>query len=140
MHTIRLRRPWQGEWCQATTTSTAERRCATYQRTFHRPTGLTDQQAVWLKVQPLLPAGESAPPLDSILAATIRSVTLNSQALLVEEISREATLAGAFQTRLDGRLLPFNHLHIEIELHSAHVSPHPPELNCVAEVTIEIVD
>ncbi|MCR9296623.1 MAG: hypothetical protein NXI32_28260 [bacterium] len=113
MHEIRLAKPWTHTW-----QSRAQSLYAVYQRRFHRPTGLTEDQQVILVVTPRNPAcGDSMRAL------------LNEQPLSWQPKILEGEQA-AFQTSVGDLLEPFNRLSLEVEWKAAlqAIFPSPPEL------------
>ena len=141
MHTIRLREPWQREWTQISG-PTGGSRLALYQRHFHRPSGLLDQQVVNLVLhasrlvtspaplrismaqndQPDAQAADlsAAAPHPTIL---IHSILLNSQPLQTQMQLDPTQAATHFSVRINSALKHYNQLEIMCELCSLPPSP-----------------
>ena len=145
MHIIRLRHPWQAAWRDQLTdhaltplrSHTTERfRAAHYSRQFHRPSGLNEQQAVTLILQPTdsvslvlrpnenfplsvpaathKPAASDTKPSRAEVTCTIaiHAILLNSQPLLLSAATNDDELITHISVRVDSILEPFNQLEI----------------------------
>ena len=163
MHIIRLRHPWQAAWrdqptddAPALEPAAQQLRSVHYCRQFHRPSGLSNQQAVTLILQSIdsvsfalqskgshpqptpaathtpAPATDTKPSRAEVTCTiAIHSILLNSQPLQLSTTSDDAELITHISARVEARLEPFNQLEIVCGIAACAATDNEPTANTV---------